>query len=556
VRTYGQLTLQRGTPARWVLQNLEPHVTIAFKRLFPRISKTAVHLVLEDSDEIRADLHWFMQRYPLQHGEETALEEARERIAHRMAERDRVLLPAWTPGEVQGFRDGLQPYGYQSAAAQILLSFGALLVGDDVGLGKTITAIAACVMGAPLPAAIVVQPHLADQWMARVEEFTHLRVHVIKGTTPYDLPPADLYIFRYSNVAGWLAIITQGVFKTVAYDEIQELRKGTETQKGQAAYWLSKNADVRLGLTATPVYNYGDEMHRVMSFVQPDLLGDRNEFLREWCGGSVRVSDPDALGSYLRDTGYFLRRAEDDPAVLATLPRPNVLEWEVGYDHAAAAADVDLTRKLALTVLNGSFTEAGQAARELDMRMRQLTGIGKARSVAAYVRMLLQDADRVLLAGWHREVYSIWQEALADFNPVLYTGSETAAGKARSVEAFTKGDSRVMMISLRSGAGLDGLQHYCNEVVFGEFDWSPQVHHQVTGRLRRPGQPRQVNVHYLHTNEGSDPVLLETLGIKADQSSGIVDPGQAVKERFSDDSRIRRLAEHVLGEDLARDEAA
>lgn len=111
----------------------------------------------------------------------------------------------------------------------------------------------------------------------------------------------------------------------------------------------------------------------------------------------------------------------------------------------------------------------------------------------------------MLLAGWHRDVYAIWQEALADFNPVLYTGSETAAGKARSVEAFTNGNARVMMISLRSGAGLDGLQFHCNEVVFGELDWSPQVHHQVTGRLRRPGQTRQVNVHYPHTNESSEP---------------------------------------------------
>lgn len=556
LKTYGQLTLQPSGRGRWTIQNLEPHVMIAFKRLFPRVAKTAVNLTLDDSDEIRADLHWFMQRYPLQHSEAQALDEGRARIAARMAERDRVLLPSWTPGAVTGFKDGHQPYGYQSAAAQIALSFGALLLGDDVGLGKTISAAATFAMGAPLPAAVVVQPHLAGQWKKQIEKFTHLRAHVIAGTTPYDLPPADIYIFRYSNVAGWLPIITQGVFKSVAYDEIQELRKGTETNKGRAAYHLSLHAQLRLGLTATPVYNYGDEMHRVLGFLKPDLLGGRDEFLREWCGGTVRVSDPDALGSYLRDTGYFLRRTEDDPAVLATLPPANVLEWEVAYDDAAASADIDLTRKLALTVLRGSFAEAGQAARELDMRMRQLTGIGKARAVAAYVRMLLQDADRVLLAGWHREVYSIWQEELADFSPVLYTGSETAAGKARNVEAFTTGDARVMMISLRSGAGLDGLQFHCNEVVFGELDWSPQVHHQVTGRLRRPGQERQVNVHYLHTNEGSDPVLLETLGIKADQSRGINDPGQAAKPRFSDDSRIRRLAEHVLGSGLSKDEAA
>lgn len=230
----------------------------------------------------------------------------------------------------------------------------------------------------------------------------------------------------------------------------------------------------------------------------------------------------------------------------------NIIDWEVDYDQAAADDEAALTRMLAQTVLTGSFVEAGRAARELDLKMRQMTGVAKARPVAAYVRMLLKDAPRVLLAGWHREVYSIWERELAEFSPVLYTGSESAAGKGRSVEAFTTGDSRVMMISLRSGVGLDGLQHHCQDVVFGELDWSPQVHYQIIGRLRRPGQRHQVSAHYLHTNGGSDPVLLETLGIKTDQSRGITQPGKDAAERFTDDSRIKRLAAHVLAETEAR----
>ncbi|WP_410962624.1 hypothetical protein, partial [Salmonella sp. SAL4358] len=70
-----------------------------------------------------------------------------------------------------------------------------------------------------------------------------------------------------------------------------------------------------------------------------------------------------------------------------------------------------------MTVLSGSFVEAGRAARDLDLKMRMLTGIAKARSAAAYVRLLLKDSPRVLLAGWHRDVYARWMEDLAPFNP-------------------------------------------------------------------------------------------------------------------------------------------
>ncbi|WBO23955.1 SNF2-related protein [Sphingomonas abietis] len=555
MKTYGNLTFDR-TSKRWTITDLEPHVAIAFKRMFPRVPQTTLVLTMSDTDEIRSDLDWFMNRYPLAHDEGVELRAGVERLAVRAAERDRILLPTWQPGEVPGFRDGKQPYLYQTQAAQIALQNPGLLVGDDVGLGKTITAVAACTMGAPMPAAVIVQAHLANQWARRIEGFTTLRAHVIKTTKPYDLPPADIYVFSYSKVIGWTEVIGTGFFQSVIYDEIQELRHGCGTSKGQVCRIASDKAAFRLGLTATPIYNYGDEIHAVMEFVKPALLGEIHEFMREWCAGSRTVKDPDGLGSFLRDTGYFLRRNEDDPAVSAAQPPANVIDWEVAYDEVAAADEQAIMRSLAMTVMRGDFMEAGRAARELDLKMRQITGIAKARSVAAYVKLLLRDTPRVLLAGWHREVYSIWEQELREFNPVLYTGSETAAGKDRSVKAFTEGDARVMMISLRSGIGLDGLQFHCQDVVFGELDWSPQVHHQIIGRLRRPGQDQQVTAHYLHTNEGSDPVLLETLGIKSDQSRGITEPGIAPRQRFTDDSRIKRLAAYVLGEDAPKMEQA
>src|SRR3546814_19784119 len=88
-----------------------------------------------------------------------------------------------------------------------------------------------------------------------------------------------------------------------------------------------------------------------------------------------------------------------------------------------------------------------------------------------------------------------------------------------------------MIISNRSGKGLDGLQGYCTEIVKGELDYSPQVHKQLIGRLRRPGMVDPVTAHYLHVNGGSDPVLMGMPGMKADQSRGTRDPGKAAPAR-------------------------
>jgi hypothetical protein len=550
MRTFGRLRwgkFQGG--AHWGVDQLLPHVAIAFKRLFPKVATRSTTHILTDNDETRADLEWFMVRYPLETRAEcrALLAEGSARRAARDAERDEILQLDWTPGDVPAaFRHGKTPYLYQEQAAQLALCNPSLLLCDDVGLGKTITTFTLAARGAPLPMAIVVQPHLVRQWAAKAREFTTFRVHEIKSSTPYRLPAADLYVFSYNVLAGWLSVFPSGMFKSVAYDEIQELRHGTKTAKGNAAAVLSANASLKIGLTATPVYNYGDEMHTVMSYIDPSVLGTREEFLREWCGWGGHVNSPDALGSFLDTTGMRLRRREDDAVVDRSMPPPNIVDFELDYDRIALAKEEEILKHLADTVLTGKFEEAGQAARELDVKMRHLTGVAKAKPVAAYVKMLLKDRKKVILAGWHRDVYDIWRYALDAHRPVLYTGSETAAGKARNVERFVDGDSDVLMISLRSGAGVDGLQHVCWDVVFGELDWSPQVHYQLLGRVRRPGQLHQVTGHYLHVNGGSDPVLMGMLGIKSDQSRGILDPGEAPKARHNDTSRIKELARHVL----------
>jgi SNF2 family DNA or RNA helicase len=166
--------------------------------------------------------------------------------------------------------------------------------------------------------------------------------------------------------------------------------------------------------------------------------------------------------------------------------------------------------------------------------------------VAQYVRILLENDEPVVLAGWHRDVYNIWLSELAEFNPVMYTGSETGPQKEKAKAAFVNGETNLFIISLRSGAGLDGLQKRCKTIVIGELDWSPKVHDQLIGRVDRDGQPEQVTAIFLVSDCGSDPVIINLLGLKASQSHGIVDPLTMPAEQYSDESRMKVLAQNYL----------
>ncbi|MBE0508592.1 MAG: hypothetical protein IBX50_18055 [Marinospirillum sp.] len=97
-------------------------------------------------------------------------------------------------------------------------------------------------------------------------------------------------------------------------------------------------------------------------------------------------------------------------------------------------------------------------------------------------------------------------------------------------------------MSLRSGAGVDGLQHVCSTVVFGELDFTPGVHLQCIGRVDRDDQPDPVYVFYALVNYGSDPVILDVLGLKDDQAHGIQNPGKRKSDRQTDGDRIKKMA--------------
>lgn len=550
-RSYGELSFHE-EKQQWVIEKLEPHVALRFKQLFPRVPKcSSGPFFLNPNLDTAADLQWFLKRYPLKLDSHVSqlLDSDASRFFSNQAEAERILLPDWKSTVRPGLIPGQFHRDYQLQALDLVEKVRQLILVDDIGLGKTYEGLGVALIPGTLPLVIVVEPHLQIQWKEKALSFINLSVHAPKGNSPYDLPPADIYIFKYSQLSGWVDVLSAGWVKAIVFDEAQCLRTGKDSAKGKAASDICKVIDIRVGLTATPLYNYGIEIFNIIDgFIKPGLLGSREDFIREWCtdqdGRKGIVKDPDALGAYLRESLVLLRRTKADVGQSAKQLAPHI-EW-VEPDSRSVQESEDLAAQLAIRTLSSSFADSGQAAREFDLRLREMTGIAKAKATASYVRMLVETGIPVLLFGWHREVYSIWLNELKDLNPLLYTGSESPTQKEKAKRDFIEGKSDILICSLRSGAGIDGIQSRCSTVVIGEFDWSPKIHEQCIGRLDRDGQESPVFVFYVATDYGSDPVIIDVLGLKAGQSRGIVDPGMKPQEFQSDSNRIKRLAEEYL----------
>jgi len=544
---YGKLKFD-SVNNEWVISELNPDAIIVLKRIFHKISQSArPPFRFSNTLDVCCDLDWFFLRYPVEMSEEVSAK-LKSRVSVYRRKQDnlsKIISPKYRPIAIK-LRQKAQLRDYQAQAVELLSKTKSLLLGDELGLGKTVSGIGSLVKINKLPAIIVVPPHLANHWKEKIREFTNLRIQMIEGTKPYKLlPNKDVFIIKYSCLLGWMDYFSVMDYKMVIFDEVHHLRR-CETKRYEAARALVDNAEYKLGLTATPIYNRGEEIYNILDLLNEGCLGNRYDFNREWVDYDNHIKDPKALGMYLRNNFLFLRRTPED--VGRELPTINKIIQNVDFDDKVVRDHERLMKELAIKVLQGSPLQQGQASRELDMMARKITGLSKARAVAKYVKILLDNGRKVLLAGWHRDVYDIWEEELEEYNPVFYTGTENGKQKNMSAEEFKKEDSKhqVMIISLKSGEGLDGLQFVSKDVVFGELAWSPATHNQTIGRLNRDGQTEQVTAHYLVSDSGSDPLIIDLLGVKSSQSSNIVDPLKGVAKVSSDKSRFKLLAKEIL----------
>lgn len=536
----------------WVIKG-DPCVTELAKRLFPGCDAKRGEARFTAHRRIIGDLNWLMMRYPLTVAErdrerwKNALEEARIYYKNRAAARRQLLPVHLSPAEFNG---ELMPF--QQAGLSWLMLTGRALLADEMGLGKTVQALACAAKEGVFPLLIVPPPHLVRNWAAETMRFLRIRgreprIHIVKGLTPYPLPEADVYILHYLLLRGWKKQLPQMRFHTVIFDEAQELRRAN-SEKYSAASLLSESCERVIGLSGTPIYNYGGEIWNVVNILDYHFLGDWESFSREWCAGYGNriVLKPELLGEHLRREGLMLRRTKQD--VLPELPEKRRLVQQIDADDALYQQLMTPVReKLRRWQWDREMKNSDRAILEdqISQEARQATGLSKAPYVCQFVRALLNAGEKVLLFAHHHAVMDIYASELKNEHPAFITGRESGNQKENAVQCFMTGKTNLCCISLRAASGLNLQRATC--VVFGELDWSPAVHSQAEDRAHRIGQKDSLLCYYLVCKEGSDAEMQEALGLKVSQFLMLMgDRPKTEQEEAAGANYARRHVENLV----------
>ena len=419
---------------------------------------------------------------------------------------------------------------------------GVALLADEMGLGKTVQTLAYLSAHPEAMPAVVVAPLITlDNWAREVRRFLRIpgeegepevpQIAKIRKGARRALPEADIYLVNYELVGKRIADLIAAEPRTAIFDEIQHLRNPSSKRFAAcSALAAAPGVDRRIGLSGTPIYNHGIEMHGISDILRPGVLGERYEFVGKYCDRDTSSTSRDRRKplSDVLSKSILLRRRKSE--VMSDMPEKNRLVQSIDIDEEqydlaveamyrrmeaarALAEEADESERSAL------MSEFNQEARQMRIQERQVAGIAKAPHVAEYLNMLLSDheEEKFVVFCHHKEVRRMLFRSLRQAAPVQVMGGQSDRERQRAIDAFQEDpDCRVIICGLRAGnLGINLTR--AAYVIFAELDWSPAVHVQAEDRLHRIGQKRAVFSHYLVGRGTFDEFLVEALSRKAEQ---------------------------------------
>lgn len=436
-------------------------------------------------------------------------------------------LPAGLKAELRPYQQrGLDWLRFLSSAG-----LGALLA-DDMGLGKTLQTICAlegkCLVVAPTS--------VLFNWAAEVARFrSNLKVCLFYGARREIDPNADVVLTSYGLLRLEQERLLQHEWDCVVLDEAQNI-KNPESQVAVAAHQL--RARWRVALSGTPVENRLDDLWSQFQFLNPGLLGTREEFSENFARPMGRGDSLVAQRLKSRVKPFILRRLKREVAPELPPRSESILHCELSSDERATyEALLAATRQDIVSELDtgGSVIKA----LELILRLRQACCHsallpGQSAQHSSKVELLMDSLDEAIADGHRSLVFSQWTSYLdliaaelkgRGINHLRIDGG--TANRGEIVKRFQDVDGPpLMLISLKAG-GVGLNLTAADHVYIMDPWWNPAVEDQAADRAHRIGQTNPVMIHRLVAKDTIEEKIILLQEKKKDLARAVLEEGGA-----------------------------
>lgn len=506
-----------------------------------------------------------------------AKNEYEDRVAPSMKLREAMSVPE------SGCMPGLYPF--QRAGAEFLFTAKRALLGDPMGAGKTVQAIAAARCRSAFPALVICPASMKRTWEREVEKWWPVaQPFVIDGSAAKrdktlkaaaEDPKAVVIINweavrLHSRLAPYGSIsltskertpglLNQIPFKLVIADEAHRM-KDPKSKQTRAVWACAHNPMVgyRWALTGTPLTNAPDTLYPILHFLDPNEWPSKTAYIERYCLKSFNIWGgldifgirPDREDEFFSIFHPRFRRMPKE-IILPQLPPLAFQRREVkmgvkqkkAYDTMAKSmwAETDdgdfvlaknpVSQLTRLTQYASAFIEESPEGRlllsdpssKLDAFMDDLDDLGTGLVVFAVSRQLL----RMLAARFEKKKLSF----------SVIEGGQSSDVRQNAIDQFQSEKVDYILVVVAAG-GVGITLTRAATAVFLQRPWSNVDHKQAIGRVHRIGSEIHSAVNIV------DYITLDT--VEERQLDVLSDKEALLEEIVKDQDTIRRF---LKGED-------
>ncbi len=417
-------------------------------------------------------------------------------------------------------------YEFQKYAVDFLVDKRSVLLGDDMGLGKS-------------PQAIVLdqerrikQPNLVKNpktlvityigifsgWQEHFRLWNpSLRVKTInnKDRLPFlkaiAEDEADVYICHWQSLRFIIEDLKQVKWFHIIGDEIH----ATQNRKSQQSKALKEiPAIYKTGLSGTPAFDKPDDLWSILNWLYPDHWSsywryyNKHIIFTDFNGYRTIVGVAHADELQREMSGFYIRRRKED--VLLDLPdkyntrvevdmsprqakayesmREDMLAWVGEHEDEPVAAPVVIAQLTRLQQFSDAFGT-------IDRDSGKMLLAEPSSKLDAVMQILESTNEQIVIFSQFAQMIKMLGQRLekANIPHGLFIGDTSARDREQIIEEFQAGKLKVFAGTIAAG-GIGITLTASSTVVFIDRSWSPALNRQAEDRLHRIGQKNAVQV--------------------------------------------------------------
>ena len=481
----------------------------------------------------------------------------------------------------------LEPFPFQKIGISFLHQIEKGILGDTMGLGKSIQAIGAThklLKEKKVSKILVVCPaSLKYQWHDELLKFTDYESVVIEGTPKkrkkqydnFSFSDIHFYIVNYETLRNDIDIYKTLDIDCIVCDEAHRLKN--QTSKTFKAL-IQLKPKYRFALTGTPMQNKPEEIFALMKWINPDILGGITKFRKKHVVVGEKFGKRFVELGYkelddLREkiSPYILRRmkeevAPDLPEIIYSTgyvdmnePQRKLYEavnedfqllqkglqdfYETQTDEEAEKGEspkeeqqilgyLYMQQAIADHPLLLAGSNSGMARKYMPL-VKKCKSSPKLEEMVEIIKPLIEQGSKIVIFTQYARMLHLIKDRLFNVfqqEPYVIYGDIPLIKRNEQLKRFEAKSDRQMMVL--TDAGNYGLNiQFADTLINFETPWNPAVKDQRNGRIHRIGSKHEVvNIINMVTNGTIDETVIKTVYDKKQINNGLIEKNEAELE--------------------------